>query len=599
MLRVNGFYGHIARNNFRSLWMFFGFAVACQLIGIALMVGPLLFFDIGNEPVSNFPGYVETYAGWVFGFTVLIFLFRLYKHVSDVRQAADYHLVTKAEELRVWKIVEMQAIGVGLKMPKIGVMEVDARNAFACGMSERSAVIVLTRGLIKSFDDEQLEAVISHELSHIKNGDIRLMAVANVMLSTLFWLKNKNPVSIKNHKQIILIVIFPPLLILFLLSGLITSVAITLGSLSRLLISSSREFIADAEAVSMTKNPPALISALQTIEGRSFIDGLDEGVDAMMIDGSTEGAYASHPSIAERIAVLVKHAGATAYGAGIRKDTRTSVDFAQDGNRSFGRRLPQQELPRKVPKKLLIDRVNAGSKENAFGLSPKMRNALLLALAIPFVLKTVGMMSVQKELTSYENLKKDISKPIVNTESGSVASATGNSKSLFARQQAKLLSKLDPLEARCFATKTYRVGDRGLRIFTEPNRTDIVAYAKMKKLPSDVEPAKYAATRAKSISKVRKATDDQELDAALVGYVETRKNMLMVMHRFFGAEGLRWMIELYHNGSDKEVLARLDERIASIGLLDNGSNFLREIELLQDSSRDFVPCVARVDISDI
>lgn len=88
---------------------------------------------------------------------------------------------------------------------------------------------------------------------------------------------------------------------LYLFDGFVTSLGMTLAKLSRLLIASSREFIADAEAVRMTKNPAALISALKRIDGRSEINGLDQSVDTMMIDGAVDGGYATHPTIADRM----------------------------------------------------------------------------------------------------------------------------------------------------------------------------------------------------------------------------------------------------------------------------------------------------------
>jgi Zn-dependent protease with chaperone function len=101
----------------------------------------------------------------------------------------------------------------------------------------------------------------------------------------------------------------PAILMLVLFAGALSKAALTLARVSRLLLSTSREYIADAEAVRLTHNPGALISALRKIDGRSEVEGVDVAVDAMMIDGLVEGPYATHPSIAERIATLLALSG--------------------------------------------------------------------------------------------------------------------------------------------------------------------------------------------------------------------------------------------------------------------------------------------------
>src|SRR4029077_9101929 len=105
--------------------------------------------------------------------------------------------------------------------------------------------------------------------------------------------------------------------------------------LARLLIASAREYIADAEAARLTQNPAALVSALRRIEGRSAIPDLAAGQDAMMIDGAHEGAFATHPTIAERVAAIISVTGSMALTAPARRDTRQPELGASAG---FGRR---------------------------------------------------------------------------------------------------------------------------------------------------------------------------------------------------------------------------------------------------------------------
>jgi Zn-dependent protease with chaperone function len=170
------------------------------------------------------------------------------------------------------------------------VIESPARNAFACGLNARTAVVVATRGLVESLDDDELAAVAAHEIAHIRNGDIRLMAAANVLMENLEALQRRNPLRIAGWTRTILAVLLPPFLLLCLAAGFAARCAFTLARVSRLLISSSREFVADADAVRMTHNPAALVSALRRIEGRSAVAGIGARTDAMMIDGPVSGA---------------------------------------------------------------------------------------------------------------------------------------------------------------------------------------------------------------------------------------------------------------------------------------------------------------------
>src|SRR5262249_38365480 len=134
----------------------------------------------------------------------------------------------------------------------------------------------------------------------------------------------------------ILAVVMPIMVVLVLVVLFLRRLAVDGSHLARLLIASAREFIADAEAVRLTQNPAALVSALRRIEGRSVIPGLAAGQDAMMIDGAHEGAFATHPTIAERVAAIISVTGAVALIAPARRDTRPRELSAREG---FGRRV--------------------------------------------------------------------------------------------------------------------------------------------------------------------------------------------------------------------------------------------------------------------
>jgi Zn-dependent protease with chaperone function len=250
-------------------------------------------------------------------------------HVNNVRSQMGFRYLNPGENRQLSNIVETLALTCGIQTPKIGIIETNARNAFACGLHANNAVVVVTRGLLDALTRDELEAVIAHEITHIVNGDIRLIAAANVMMSCLEFANKKNPFVMRSWWRFLFVPIMPAIFIFSEVMKRASGFALDLGKVSRLVIASSREYIADAEAVRLTHKPEALISALRRIENLSTIDGLAPENDAMMIDGATMGSYATHPTIAERIAVLAKLAGVSV-ASGIKvEEVSAPVEFGK------------------------------------------------------------------------------------------------------------------------------------------------------------------------------------------------------------------------------------------------------------------------------
>ena len=442
MSRVNGFYGHIVRNNFRSLWMFGGFFFSFHLVAGVLLALPILILSTMDGKIPNMIfmdpiGYFASYGLWVSAFGACVFLFQILTFKGSLQNNLGFRVIEKTENPRLFRIVEPLAITAGISMPSISILQTNACNAFACGFTKNSATIIVTKGLLQRLDDDELSAVIAHEITHIVNADIRSMAFTNITVSTFNRLSKLNPLKVEGTKKVIFLVMFPPFLILFLAAGFVSSIAQTISKMSRYLIASSREFIADAEAVRLTHNPAALISALQKIEGNSIIEELDPMIDAMMIDGASVGEFATHPTIAERITTLRQYSGAMAYDTGIRKDTRNSQHSysfnnmshqkqvtSNSGNGSFGRRTSvnttqifsqtmatgngnfgsfDKSMPiatNKPAPKSLINRVNVDSDKNAFGFTSSITTKLIIGFLILFIAQQVAFNGARNTLSA-------------------------------------------------------------------------------------------------------------------------------------------------------------------------------------------------------
>lgn len=224
---------------------------------------------------------------------------------------------TKEEDLKIVNILDALMVTAGLpKKPDLYVVEDAQPNAFATGRNPEHAVICVTTGLLEKLDYYELEGVIAHEMSHIKNYDILLSTVVSVFVGfivmisdifsrTLFWggLKDKDEDSKANGILMLIGLIFLILSPIF-------------GTLMQLALSRKREFLADSTAIEFTRNPEGLISALQKLENDpNELEVANSATANMYIvnpfkkDGNkgkkkSSSLWSTHPSTSDRIEAL-------------------------------------------------------------------------------------------------------------------------------------------------------------------------------------------------------------------------------------------------------------------------------------------------------
>jgi heat shock protein HtpX len=235
--------------------------------------------------------------------------------------------VTRREQPRLYNLLENLCISRGIPMPKLKVLNTPVLNAFATGLNEKQYAITVTTGLIQRLDDAEIEAVLGHELTHIRNGDVRLLVIAVVIAGVIgffaefvfrmMFYSRPGTWSARRSRSggdrsggdrrgaggaFIAIAIALALIALAWLLSLVI----------RFALSRSREYLADAGSVELTKNPDAMISALRKIEGRSELQNSPSAVMEMCIDNPRSGfadLFATHPSIESRVEALVRTAG--------------------------------------------------------------------------------------------------------------------------------------------------------------------------------------------------------------------------------------------------------------------------------------------------
>ena len=274
-----------SRNNFRSLLLLCLFP--CLVMGLLFAFCYLLHLLAmnddgltGAELLGYSTGMFIHLAPYVLGGVLIWFIIAYFANTSIINSATGSEPLSRMENKRVYNLVENLCMSQGMKMPKINIINDDSLNAFASGINERTYTVSLSRGIIDKLNDQELEAVIAHELSHIRNKDVQ------------------------NNTAIIIVLVM-----------VVAAIGYFFSMLMRFAISRKREYLADAGAAEMTKNPLALASALRKISADPDIEAVKRedvaqlfiqhpGQQAKSALNGLSGLFATHPPIEKRIQVL-------------------------------------------------------------------------------------------------------------------------------------------------------------------------------------------------------------------------------------------------------------------------------------------------------
>src|SRR3982075_3153192 len=313
-----GLYTHIQSNKRRSVALLIGlFFLVYLLVYAGALAAEALSYEASLQFLLRRAWFdFLAAAPWATVGTVVWVVIAYYSHQSMIDAITGGREVTRKEEPRLYNLLENLCISRGITTPKLKVMESDALNAFATGMNEKQYAITVTTGLLARLDDAEVEAVLGHELTHIRNGDVRMLVIAVIIAGAIAffaelvfrlmfqggfsWRGSRSSSDRKGAGIAILIAIA------------LIAVAWVLSIVIRFALSRKREYLADAGSVELTKNPDAMISALRKIEGRGELAGATSAVMEMCIDNPRQGfsnVFDTHPPVDARVAALVKFAG--------------------------------------------------------------------------------------------------------------------------------------------------------------------------------------------------------------------------------------------------------------------------------------------------
>lgn len=310
-----------SRNNFRSLLLLCLFPCLVCVLVLLFCYLFVMFAGTGNQVQGDVSltrlamGFFVQIAPYVLGGVLIWFLIAYFANTSIINSATGSVPLNRQDNKRIYNLVENLCMSQGMKMPKINVINDDSLNAFASGIDERTYTVTLTRGIINKLDDQELEAVIAHELSHIRNHDVRLLIisivfvgifamVAQVAMRSVYYSSFSGRKNDKNGTALLIILVM-----------LVAAIGYFFSILMRFAISRKREYLADAGSAEMTKNPLALASALRKISADPDIEAVKRddvaqlfiqhpGKQAESALSGLSGLFATHPPIERRIQIL-------------------------------------------------------------------------------------------------------------------------------------------------------------------------------------------------------------------------------------------------------------------------------------------------------
>jgi len=311
-MKYFGLQSQIWRNNSNSILLLVLFPI------IFFVLTWLFFFFLSlNSEVHRTiyqvnQSFLTTIPFVIIGVTVW-FIIAWFSHSAMINAATDSKPLTRKDNKRVYNLVENLCISAGMTIPQINIIDDDSLNAFASGLNNRTYSISLSKGIIEKLNDEELEAVIAHELTHIRNRDVRLLIVSIIFVGIFAFISQAifrtlqfggGGRSKKDGGGWAIIIA----LVLALIGLLISS-------LLRFALSRKREFLADAGSAELTHRPLALASALRKISVDPTIEAVKrKDIAQMFIENpqvkdkktsfSIGSLFATHPPIDKRIQIL-------------------------------------------------------------------------------------------------------------------------------------------------------------------------------------------------------------------------------------------------------------------------------------------------------
>ncbi|CBL49532.1 zinc metalloprotease HtpX [Lactobacillus crispatus] len=290
-------YQQIARNKRKTALIMFIFLVILGLVGAG--IGYLW----SNSPTM---GVIIALIG------SLVYLFIMWQNPANMIMSLNHaQEIHEADNPELWHIVEDMAMVAQVPMPRVYIIPDPSPNAFATGRDPEHSAVAVTQGILELLDREELEGVLGHELSHVKNYDILLSTIAVVLVGVIsfisnmasniwFWGGVRSDDDDDRDSNALAMIFKVVALVFVLILGPLSA------SLAQMALSRNREYLADASSVKLTRNPQGLISALRKIENSQPMKVADSSSAGLYIENPFHNhglthLFDTHPPTADRI----------------------------------------------------------------------------------------------------------------------------------------------------------------------------------------------------------------------------------------------------------------------------------------------------------
>ncbi len=289
-------YTEISKNKFRSIALLIFFVIFLMILGFVIGEATARDGGFGGLTLAGIIAIIYGLIGYFAGGKIAL-------AVSGAKKIDRQNLP------QVYNIVENLCIAAGLPTPEIYIIDSQAMNAFATGRDPNHSAVAVTRGLAEKLEKRELEAVIAHELSHIGNYDIRIMMLVVALVGAVTILSDiflrftiyggRGGGKKDGRIQLVMIALALALAI----------IAPLIAILIQLAISRKREYLADASAALLTRNPNALADALEKLQNHSTLEKASKGTAHLFISnplkkGMVSKMFSTHPPIEDRVKVL-------------------------------------------------------------------------------------------------------------------------------------------------------------------------------------------------------------------------------------------------------------------------------------------------------
>lgn len=413
-----GYVTLVAENRKRLIEVLGLYVLAFEMIGGVAAMIVLMIIDPAHMLLVDPLGYFLRYGIPMAVIAGLLFAYVYRGHAATVEMQLTVVSSSRLDEPRFVTIAERECIAQGIRVPRFGIIEVPQPNALAVGEGPSRGLIAVTRGLLDQLDDEELAVVIANQASHIRHGDTQVLAANYALMRTAVLMQVNNALRFEDWRQLLIPLVFPPMLLIMLLSGMITMASMGIARMARRSIKLSRFHVADAEAVRVTHRPDALYSALVKIGGKGAFTG-SQAFDDLLFDGRADSDGGTHPAVVDRLETIARLGRELMQPGRPRQDTRAAELRPADARPTFGRKLdpenfrpvapPPAEKPRK-PRTLKQDELlklmltdwktykeyiaacnnyyewRESDRRNFLGLKPEMRIPVAAATAFIMVL---------------------------------------------------------------------------------------------------------------------------------------------------------------------------------------------------------------------